>query len=127
VKELFADEYYTLRADGGILRLVRSPAVYPTLQALDRANRGMIDAVRASGCKRLLLDLRAGPPGRNDPAFEAAVAPWRAELAAATERVALLVRTVAGRLQTQRMARTQGRAEATFLDEDEALAFLRKP
>ncbi|MGZ3426417.1 MAG: hypothetical protein ACXVCV_07200, partial [Polyangia bacterium] len=81
--------------------------------------------VRGAGVRRILLDLRSGPPGRNDEAFESASGVWRRQLAKECDRFAVLVRTVAGKLQSQRLARDEGRvASNVFMDEAEALAFL---
>jgi hypothetical protein len=81
-------------------------------------------ALRAAGARRLLLDLRAGPPGRNDPEFERAGEAWRRQIAADFDRVAVLVRTAVGKLHVQRLAREVGKEPAIFMSEAEALAFL---
>ncbi|MGZ3405151.1 MAG: hypothetical protein ACXVDD_29960 [Polyangia bacterium] len=125
MSELYRDDYYSVRVDHGILRLERTPTAYPTLAAMDQANRGLAVAVRGAGVRRILLDLRSGPPGRNDEAFESASGVWRRQLAKECDRFAVLVRTVAGKLQSQRLARDEGRvASNVFMDEAEALAFL---
>ncbi|HEX8951040.1 MAG TPA: hypothetical protein VF997_05365 [Polyangia bacterium] len=125
MSNLFADDYYAVRIDHGILRLERTPTAYPTLEAMHAANRALAAAVREAGVKRILLDLRRGPPGRNDSEFEQASSVWRKQLDAGAERVAILMRTVAGKLQSQRLARSEGRAPRNvFLDEKEALAYL---
>jgi hypothetical protein len=127
MSELYRDDYYNVRVDHGILRLERTATPYPTLAAMDVANRALAVAVRGAGVRRILLDLRSGPPGRNDEAFESASAVWRKQLAAGAERAAVLVRTVAGKLQSQRLARGEGRAPTNvFMDEAEALAFLTR-
>lgn len=126
MSDLYRDDYYSVRVDHGVLRIVRTATAYATLDAMHEANRGLAGAIRNAGVRRLLLDLRAGPPGRNDAAFEEATAVWRKQLAAESERVAILVRTVAGKLQSQRLARDEGRAPAVFMDEAEALAYLRR-
>lgn len=127
MSDLYGDDYYVLRVDQGILRLVRKAAAYPTIEAMHAANRALAAAIRGADVRRILLDLRAGPPGRNDTPFEEASRVWRRELADSADRVAILVRTVAGKLQSQRLARGEGRApDNVFLDEAEALAYLRK-
>jgi len=94
---------------------------------MDEANRGLESAVRAAGIRRVLLDLSKGPPGRNDEAFEHASAVWRKQLSAEVDRAAILVRTVAGKLQSQRLAREEGRRPVNvFMDEAEALAYLKR-
>ena len=96
---------------------------------MHQSNAGLAGALRAAGVKRVLLDLRKGPPGRNDEAFETQSASWRLQLAAECERVAILVRTVAGKLQAQRLSRSDKRGgnASVFMDEAEALAFLKHP
>jgi len=126
--ELWHDDYYRLSIDGSShLRLVRTAVPYPSLASMDEANRALAVAIRNAGVRRVLLDLRGGPPGRNDEAFEHAGESWRRQLAAQCDRVAILVRTVAGKLQAQRLARSEGRSgtAAVFMDEAEALAHLR--
>jgi hypothetical protein len=96
------------------------------MAAMHAANEQLAAAIRDLGVRRILLDLRSGPPGRNDAEFEEASGVWRKQLSHAAERVAILLRTVAGKLQSQRLARGEGRApNNVFLDEAEALAYLR--
>lgn len=128
----YRDDYYILRIDHdhsglGVLRLERTATPYATLEAMDAGNRALAAAVRGAGVRRVLLDLRHGPPGRNDEAFEAASGVWRKQLAQECDRVAVLVRTVAGKLQSQRLARGEGRQPTNvFMDEPEALEYLRR-
>jgi hypothetical protein len=127
MSDIYRDDYYSVRVDGGIVRLERTATAYPSLPAMDAANRALAVAIRGAGVRRILLDLRKGPPGRNDEAFEHASAVWRKQLAAEVDRAAILVRTVAGKLQSQRLAREEGRqATNVFMDEAEALAYLRR-
>ena len=126
MSDIYRDDYYSVRIDGGIVRLERTATAYPSLAEMDAANRALGVAIRGAGIRRILLDLRKGPPGRNDEAFEHASGVWRKQLAAAVERAAILVRTVAGKLQSQRLAREEGRQPTNvFMDEAAALAYLR--
>ena|SRR5437763_1236735 len=125
--DLYRDDYYRVRIDRGILRLDRTATPYATMEAMHEANQQLAVALRAAGVRRILLDLRAGPPGRNDAAFEHASATWRKQLTQSADKIAILVRTVAGKLQSQRLAREEGRplgVANTFMDEAEAFAFL---
>ena len=125
MSDLHRDDYYAVRVDHGILRLERTSTPYPSMEAMHAANRALAAVVRGAGVRRILLDLRKGPPGRNDAAFEEASSVWRKQLAAECERAAVLVRTVAGKLQSQRLARDEGRTPTNvFLDEAAALAYL---
>ena len=126
MSDIYSDDYYHVRIDHGVLRLERTPTPYPSMEAMHAANRLLAVAVRGAGVRRILLDLRKGPPGRNDEAFEHHSAVWRKQLSAEVDRAAILVRTVAGKLQSQRLARDEGRTGKSnvFMDEAEALAFL---
>lgn len=53
----------------------------------------------------ILVDLR-NTPGRNDPAFETAMAYWRPRMFAGFPKIAILVKTVLGKLQVARHAQT---------------------
>ena len=123
MSDIHRDEFYVLRVDRGILWLERTPTAYPSLEAMHAANRALAAAIRGAGVRRILIDLRKGPPGRNDPAFEEASSTWRKQLASESDRAAVLVRTIAGKLQSQRLARDEGRQPGNvFMDEAEALA-----
>jgi hypothetical protein len=126
MSELYHDDYYTVRVDHGVLRLERTATAYPTLEAMHHSNIGLAGALRTAGVRRVLLDLRKGPPGRNDEAFESQSSKWRIQLSKECERVAILVRTAAGKLQAQRLSRSEHRGgnANVFMDETEALAYL---
>jgi hypothetical protein len=128
MSDIYSDDYYHVRVERGVLRMERTPTPYPSMEAMHAANRNLAVAVRGAGVRRILLDLRKGPPGRNDEAFEHESSVWRKQLSAEAGRAAILVRTVAGKLQSQRLARDEGRSGPTnvFMDEAEALAFLAK-
>ena len=72
---------------------------------------------------RLLFDLREAP-SRNDPEFEAAIKRVRDRAFARFAKVAVLVRSAAGKLQVQRMNRGQPAPVAVFDDEDRAFDHL---
>jgi hypothetical protein len=104
----------------------RSALRYETLEAAVRtfreAARSLVSIDRASHA--LLADLREAP-GRNDDAFESAIAQPRLELLAGFARRASLVRTVAGRMQEKRLSRSSPPSEfAVFEDELEATGYL---
>ena len=124
---LYEDEFYRARLDGDILRLERTAKNYPTMGAMHAAHTALASAINDVKVRGVLLDLRGGPPGRNDAAFERQSATWRNRLRERAGRVAILVRTAVGKLQSQRLAREEGHADThnVFLDENEALAYLR--
>jgi hypothetical protein len=70
----------------------------------------------------ILVDLRAAV-GRNDPAFEATIAPLRRALLCRFERVGVLVRSGIGRLQLQRYLAEDGITAHVFADQAEAMAW----
>ena len=72
---------------------------------------------------RLLLDLRQ-TKGRNDGEFEKQIAPLRTRLEQGFAKVAVLVRSMVGRLQVERHAREDGVNLRVFNDEAEAMAWL---
>lgn len=82
--------------------------VHAAADAVDRTSYG------------LLLDLRQ-TTGRNDSHFEKLIAPQRSRLERGFARVAVLVRSVVGRLQVERHARDDGVNLRVFNDEQEAL------
>lgn len=122
--ELVANDWFRVDADGDFARVTRSTTPAPSADEMRTLYAMMRTALVAAGARRLLLDLRGGPPGRNDPEFERASEEWRRALGSDFDRVAILVRTAVGKLHIQRLGREIGRAPSIFMDEAEALAFL---
>jgi hypothetical protein len=125
VQRVFENPYYTVDLDDAhhMARIVRTREPFPSIELVRNANRDVMNAVLGIGLKKLLVDLRDGPPGRNDPEFERATDEIR-ENVMRIKRVALLVRTQAGRLQALRLSPTSDRMQV-FLDENEALDYLK--
>lgn len=73
----------------------------------------------------LLIDLRAAV-GRNDPEFEATLAPLRRQLLQKFARAGLLLRSGIGRLQLQRYLADDGIVARVFSDEAEAFAWFER-
>lgn len=88
--------------------------------------KGLLAKLDRSGFG-LLMDIRQAP-GRNDPEFEKAFAPIRAEILSGFPRVAVLVRSSIGTLQVQRHAREDGLESEVrpFTDEAQAVAWLSR-
>lgn len=109
----------------GRVEIVRSQVPFASLDALEASCAELcewlerLDRVEL----RMCCDLRQGP-GRNDPAFERAIAPFRKRLQGGFSRVAVVVSGPAGRLQVQRLAITDGSNLRCFLSLDEANAYL---
>lgn len=116
-----------LRPEGAIVRRTRRrytdlSEIAPSFAALDARFEAL-----PFGATSLLVDLRP-VVGRNDEAFEAALAPLRRDLLRKFERSALLVRTTIGRLQLERYLAADGIEARVFSDEAEAMAwFLGEP
>ena len=111
-----------MRPQGAIVR--RTTRRYGSLAELAPSFRAIhkqlfgIDTAKVS----LLIDLRA-IVGRNDPEFEAALAPLRRELLLCFGRVALLVRTTIGGLQLERYLASDGIVARVFAHEPLAMAW----
>jgi hypothetical protein len=123
-ERLLENRLFSLELDGNLVRLVRTSTPLADLTEFQDLTTQVRRALGGLHVRGVLVDLRAGPPGRNDPEFEAAGSPWRRLLRTRFDRMAVLVRTQAGRLQTQRIARQDGREAHVFLDEAEALRYL---
>jgi hypothetical protein len=119
-----SNDWFRVTLEHGVGRVTRTPTPSPAPAEMATLWGELGDKLRAAGVRRLLLDLRGGPPGRNDPEFERAGESWRRQLATDFDRIAILVRTAVGKLHVQRLGREVGRAPAVFMSEAEALAFL---
>jgi hypothetical protein len=78
--------------------------------------------------KRLgvLVDLRGGPPLRRDEEFVGKMGPLWAQVLLRFRRVALLVGTAVGKLQTERLAKGWANPPRVFSEEASAVAYLRE-
>jgi hypothetical protein len=107
-----------------LVRIVRSSEAMPKdEEAVRRAFGEMVEPLRKLSGYKALIDLRSGPPGRNDEEFERATRGAQAELIRNFSRVAFLVRSAVGKLQVRRLARG-GSNSNVFFDEQEALRYL---
>ncbi len=123
--ELFRSDYYVVmwRQGEPFVRLTRTPKAFAHIVETERANEEVAAALRHAGARRVLMDLRQGPPGRNDEPFEQASARWRQQLAQIFEKRAVLVKSAAGKLQVKRLTRGADNILVTQ-DEAEAVGFL---
>lgn len=121
-----SDFYRVEQLEGRVLKVTRKDkpfesrqdveaACVPVQRALDLAGRALYT---------ILVDTRQ-VVGRNDPQSEAMFADHRRLMVEGFRAVALLVKTPAGLLQTQRLLREGGSSGRVFLGEEEAVAFLR--
>src|SRR5262245_42253842 len=124
LRTLIDNEYVTLTFDGDSRVTIfkrtseRLPLATPDdltrmLEDLDR-KISEIDPARAA----LLLDVRDAPPPQDES--EDLLSSLRTKTFARFAAVAVLVRTAAGRLQINRLARQDGREIAVFFDEHAA-------
>jgi hypothetical protein len=105
----------------GLVRIVRTSEAMPKdAEAVQRVFAELVELLRRFVGHAALIDLRHGPPGRNDDGFERATHVAQIELARTFTRVAFLVRSAVGRLQVRRLSRGSN----VFLDEQEALRYL---
>lgn len=123
---LYEDSWVVVSLDAarGLVRYTRSALPYATLEELERSFDGMRDlAAPVLRGTKLLIDLRLAPP-RNDPVFEARTRNALDGLTKRFVRIATLVRTAVGKLQSARLAKERGAESHVFDDEDAALAYL---
>ncbi len=127
VVELYRDDYLVLEGElrGPLLRYRRTSRNWASLAALYESYAGLAMAIDRHGRRGrvLLADLRAGP-GRNDQAFETAIAAVRPRVYEGISRSAVLVRTSIGALQVKRHVQEDGIERLVTTDEAEALAYL---
>jgi hypothetical protein len=114
----------SLDATRGLVRYTRTAVPYASLVEVERS----FDGVRGIGARltpglKLLVDVRLAPP-RNDPAFESRSMTALQGLTRRFAKVATLVRTAVGKLQTARLAKERGGDAHAFDDEGAALAYL---
>ena len=131
MQTLHQDEYFSVTLDPAkrLVRVRRTAAPFPDLAAVERVLVVMDRLIREGsfGDHCLLVDSREAV-GRNDEEFEQVMGRFRQQLFGAFERAAMLVQTVVGRLQADRMAREHGGPPlAVFQDEAQAEAYLLNP
>jgi hypothetical protein len=122
--------YYriTIATAARFVHAVRSGAPFPTVEEYDlviaRVAGAFLGVDRPSHV--LLMDIRQAP-SRNDPEFEQANLRFRAVAMHGFRRMAVLVRSQAGKLHIERHTRELGSGPAVFLDEAAALEHLCAP
>lgn len=126
---LHADAYITVElCDGGsYVRIARTAAIHPDIATLRASFEGVIAALDSVGRtgRAMLFDTRA-PMGRNDPAFDQAMASLRPRIDIGFLRVAVLVRSAVGMLQVRRFVSEDGIERAVGTDERALVEFLRE-
>jgi hypothetical protein len=126
-----ATEYYVLRLCTRCRLLVarRTPLRFESVVVINECFAAI--ARELAGIHRahfkLLVDTRGGPPSRNDPAFERAIAENRGKLLFGFRKNAAIAATMAGQLQIQRYAKNDGRIVHVTTLPDEAFHYLNVP
>jgi hypothetical protein len=127
MRTLYQSKHARLEIDDtlGLVRYTRSGEPFESLSEVEALFRQLASANATIDRTNLVLlsDVRAAP-GRNDEAFEKAFFTHREALFGGFRRRAVLVRSVVGKLQVQRLSRTSPMEMQTFDDEAAALAFL---
>ena len=108
---LESNAYFVVRHDPErrLVLVTRHPLPYPSIEALHATFDRMLASYGAlsRADHRILIDARAAP-ARNDEAFEEAMAVRRPEALRGFSQIAMLIRTVAGKLQIGRHAHADG-------------------
>jgi hypothetical protein len=122
--------YWILERDLGAayFRLRRTAEKFASNDLLDEAARSIERVMVGVDLSRLgfLVDLREGPM-RNDPEWEKIAAPWQKKMMSSFGRVAILVKTPAGKLQMNRIVRALHATAQVFDEEKAAIEWLRSP
>jgi hypothetical protein len=126
-RELVRNPYCIVTYDGTtrIVRFIRSSVPMASLEEAARHFGQAVSVINALGRSRirLVIDLRQAP-SKNEPQYETAMAEHRRQVAKDILRVAVLVRTAAGRLQVQRLGKADHIQQLIVSDEAEAIAYL---
>jgi hypothetical protein len=124
--ELLRNRYFVVESVSGTPRIevTRTAESFESIDEMRLAFGEVCKVLDREGRQRsaLLVDTRAAPP-RNDPAFEAAFDPIRVALLQGFPKIAVLVRTTAGRLQAERHAKHDGIRLLVFTDLEEARSY----
>ena len=121
-----SDFYRVEQLEGRVLKVTRKDKPFESRQDVEAACVPVQRALDLAG--RALYPFLVAPrrvAGRNDPQPGAMFAAPPPLMGGGFRAVALLVKTPAGLLQTQRLLREGGSRGRVFLDEEEAVAFLR--
>ena len=121
----FESEHHVVEetATAGVFRMVRHSTTYASLADCEQEFMRLLRWLSTRRTFALLVDLRVAR-GRNDPAFEAAIAAGRRTLFQRFTELACLVATLPGKMQLERYAREDGVAMQVFLREEDAEQWL---
>jgi hypothetical protein len=130
VRELLRRKHFVIEIDDEacILRRARTAVPFESLDEVEWSFAELSATVAQFDRSKLgqLVDIRLAPP-RTDPEFEAVVMHHNAAMYRGFRATAVLVRSAAGRLHVNRMLDSGKMDARVFVDEGEALEFLRAP
>lgn len=119
--------YYRVEVLPGdrIVCVVRLPRAFESAEAVEEACAPVQSALDRLGRERhsLLIDVRDAPL-RNEPEYERWFADHRRRMPLGFRRAAVLVRTMAGKLQTNRLIENDKSGPVAFQDLREAVSYL---
>lgn len=124
---IHASPYYRLELDvvDQVVTLRRSARAVESIGDLLEQNRAMVAAFAEAGqANGIVVDMRQAPQ-RNDPEFENAMSDLRKAIYKAFPRVAVLLESVVGVLQVNRLARVEGVTTLATLSEAAAIKFAK--
>lgn len=125
---LLHSEFYTVDtvAEGKVIRVTRSSRPFTSEDELNDACWPVQHALDDYGRAQhgILIDTRQ-PQGRNDAAFEVWFAHHRRTMLIGFPRAAIVCSTTIGMMHARRLSAIDGHDHVhTFIDEDEAIAYL---
>lgn len=116
--------YWCVTHEEGVVRAERSTLAYPDGAECERALSALQAALDLATTDALLIDSRHAK-GTQDPEIERAIVQFTKRMSERFARVAALIATSVGMLQSQRLVRTQPAPNVrVFNDEYAALAYL---
>lgn len=116
--------YWRVLLEPDVARVERSTLPYPSVGECERALQALEHALRVATADALLIDSRRAR-GTQDPEIERAIMQFSQRMSQRFARVAALVASSVGMLQSQRLVRTQPASNVrVFNDERAALAYL---
>jgi hypothetical protein len=126
VTRLYATAFSTIELDRQnlLVRFTRSEQSFSTIAEMDHEMNEIERVLEKFRRSRLLVDLRAAVPPRDEPALDAAMVRFRHRLLRGSDRAVILVRTAVGALQVKRHMREDGSSVEVFQSDDEALAHI---
>lgn len=126
MKTFFESSYFTLFHDeqNDVIVIYRSATAYAGLEVIPGAIDAVIEALKPFVDRPVLFDLRDAR-GNNNPSWEAVMRPQVKRLDEMFPLFAVIVKTAAGRMHTQRLARERGSpSDNIFSDLTDALMYL---